>query len=158
MDVHLNEGKTTPPDFLTESELISLMERHGIGTDASIPTHIQNIITRRYVTVDERKRTLKPTNLGIALVHGYFRIDPDLVLPTVRASIEKAISLIASGKARFEDVVKHSVQIFLQKFDYFVAKISLMDELFQASFSKLTDMDVNTRCKPKVRFILIFDN
>mmetsp|Transcript_162017 Transcript_162017/g.519455 ORF Transcript_162017/g.519455 Transcript_162017/m.519455 type:complete len:912 (+) Transcript_162017:19-2754(+) len=42
---------TRPPDYLKESELVELMDTHGIGTDASIPTHVQNIIDRKYAQV-----------------------------------------------------------------------------------------------------------
>lgn len=69
--VNLTEGKTSPPDYLTEAELIGLMEHNGIGTDASIPTHINNICQRNYVQVSGAGRRLIPTNLGIVLIHGY---------------------------------------------------------------------------------------
>ncbi|XP_002155556.4 uncharacterized protein LOC100215195 [Hydra vulgaris] len=46
-----DEKYTQPPDYLQESELISLMDKHGIGTDASIPTHIKNVQDRHYVDV-----------------------------------------------------------------------------------------------------------
>merc|ERR1719462_535867 len=42
---------TKAPDYLQESELIALMDEHGIGTDASIPQHIKNICERHYVDV-----------------------------------------------------------------------------------------------------------
>ena len=42
---------TKPPDYLQESELIALMDKHRIGTDASIPQHIKNICERHYVDV-----------------------------------------------------------------------------------------------------------
>ena len=71
--VKMVEKQTCPPDYLTESELISLMEKHGIGTDASIPVHINNICERNYVSI-QPGRKLKPTTLGIVLVHGYQKV------------------------------------------------------------------------------------
>ena len=35
-DIRLVEKQTSPPDYLTESELISLMEKHGIGQSAQL--------------------------------------------------------------------------------------------------------------------------
>lgn len=45
----ITEGRTDAPGYLTEANLIARMEKNGIGTDASIATHITNIINRGYV-------------------------------------------------------------------------------------------------------------
>ena len=42
----------------------------------------------------------KTYTTGIVLVHGYLRIDADLVLPKVRAQIEGECTLIAKGQVR----------------------------------------------------------
>ncbi|PIK48568.1 hypothetical protein BSL78_14556 [Apostichopus japonicus] len=145
-EARLIEKQTCPPDYLTEAELITLMEKHGIGTDASIPVHIENICQRNYVKVGGGRR-LVPTRLGIVLVHGYHKIDPDLSLPTMRAAVEEQLNLIAVGKAQHSSVLQHALDIFKRKFDYFVEHIRSMDELFEVSFSPLAESGKPlTRC------------
>lgn len=50
----MTEGKTTPPGYLTEADLIALMDANGIGTDATMAEHIEKIQVREYVQVVER--------------------------------------------------------------------------------------------------------
>jgi len=82
LQLKLVEKQTSPPDYLSEAELISLMEKHGIGTDASISVHINNICERNYVTVSGSRR-LKPTTLGVVLVHGYQKVGGSVVSNSV---------------------------------------------------------------------------
>jgi len=79
------------------------MEEHGVGTDASMATHIANIVKRGYVTIDEGTRQMVPSALGSALVHGYMLLDPALVLPTVRARMEASCYQVAIGKVSKND-------------------------------------------------------
>jgi DNA topoisomerase-3 len=88
------------------------METNGIGTDASMSTHINNISERNYVKVESGARRLVPTQLGLALVATYKKILPDLVAPSLRSNIERQCNLIAKGQADFEDVVKDVIRIF----------------------------------------------
>ena len=65
------------------------MERHGIGTDASMATHINNILERNYAQV-QAGRTVVPTELGITLVRGYQLIDAELCSPQVNPGTPKS--------------------------------------------------------------------
>lgn len=131
----IKEGKTSAPGYLTESDLISCMEQYEIGTDASIPSHIKNIIDRGYVRVVAKKgRTLVPTNLGLALARGYCDIDSELILPKVRAYIEKSCNRVAKGELEYKNVVDHVLNIFKKKYDYFVEKIGFVDNYIKNEF------------------------
>ncbi|XP_019849486.1 PREDICTED: DNA topoisomerase 3-beta-1-like isoform X2 [Amphimedon queenslandica] len=149
----VSEHMTTPPGYLTESELISLMEKHAIGTDASIPVHIENICTRNYVLIQSGRR-LVPTQLGIVLVHGYQKIDPELVKPTMRSEIEKQLNEIALGKADYDQVLSHTLDIFRRKFSYFRDNVSGMNELFEATFSSVASTaKLLSRCGKCLRYM-----
>ncbi|KAI1722746.1 DNA topoisomerase domain-containing protein [Ditylenchus destructor] len=134
----LIQRETSPPGYLTESELITLMEKFGIGTDASIPVHINNICVRNYVKVESGRR-LVPTTLGIALVHGYYRVDLELIRPDMRGEVEKQLELIAKGMADYNAIKNHTLEMFRRKFAFFVANVERVDVLFQGSFTTLAD-------------------
>lgn len=156
-EAKISDRQTSPPGYLTESDLITLMEKHGVGTDASIPVHINNICTRNYVKIETGRR-LVPTNLGIVLVHGYLKIDPDLVKPTMRSAVEKQLDLIAQGKADFQQVLHHTLEVFKRKFLYFVKNVEGMDQLFEVSFSSLADSGRPfSRCGKCRRYMKLVD-
>jgi len=48
-EANITEGKTAAPGYLTEPELIGLMDVNGIGTDATMADHITKIKDREYV-------------------------------------------------------------------------------------------------------------
>mmetsp|Transcript_3535 Transcript_3535/g.4062 ORF Transcript_3535/g.4062 Transcript_3535/m.4062 type:complete len:279 (+) Transcript_3535:1218-2054(+) len=123
------EGRTEAPGYLTEANLIAKMEKNGIGTDASIATHINNIMLRNYVQVRDPGRQLVPTPLGNALIKGYCQIDPELVLPRVRSNIERSCELISKGKVEFNRVVSHALTIFKDKFCFFKLSIGTLEKL-----------------------------
>lgn len=53
-EANITEGQTTAPGYLTEPELISLMDANGIGTDATMAEHIAKIKERQYVMTQPR--------------------------------------------------------------------------------------------------------
>ena len=53
-EANITNGHTGPPGYLTEPELISLMDANGIGTDATMAEHIAKIKERDYVETRPR--------------------------------------------------------------------------------------------------------
>ena len=90
------DGRTEPPSALSESDLIALMESHGIGTDATIAEHIKKVLERQYV--EKRSSLFHPTTVGRMLLQGYSDVGFDLGKPELRAEMERAMDKVASGE------------------------------------------------------------
>lgn len=115
-DVRLERTRTVAPPNLSETDLITLMDDNGIGTDATIAQHIKTVLEREYVK--REGQTLVPTKLGIALAAAYEVLGlSSLLRPQLRAQMENAMGDIAAGTATKEQVV--------------VAAIGLYKEIFQ---------------------------
>jgi DNA topoisomerase-3 len=93
------ESSTQKPSFLSESELISLMDKYGIGTDATIHDHIKNVKDRCYAV--QAGGVLKPTLSGLSLIKAYSHIGIDIQKPYLRAAMERDIAAVCKGKKEY---------------------------------------------------------
>eukprot|EP00759_Apiculatamorpha_spiralis_P003792 PhF_6_TR11744/c0_g1_i2/m.19207/K03165/TOP3; DNA topoisomerase III len=104
----LEEGKTQSPSLLAEVDLISLMDKNGIGTDATIATHIKTIQDREYAVVTNG--SFAPTKLGLALTQAYETLDMrPLLQPFIRANLESDLTAIAMGTKSKDIVVRNAL-------------------------------------------------
>ena len=85
--IDLIDGHTQPPPLLTEADLIALMDKHGIGTDATHAEHIETVKTRNYIGLQERDK-LVPGVIGMALCDGYDSMGFEMSKPNLRAQLE----------------------------------------------------------------------
>lgn len=110
----MRDGQTTRPNLLTEADLVSLMDKNGIGTDATIAQHISTIIDRSYAMRQRQggRDYLVPSTLGIGLVEGYNRIgfEKSLSKPFLRAETEQRMVLICDGERSKTDVINECVE------------------------------------------------
>ncbi|ODV59963.1 DNA topoisomerase 3 [Ascoidea rubescens DSM 1968] len=118
----IKDGFTAPPSYLTETELISLMDANGIGTDATIAEHIEKIKTREYIS-EKKVGTIKrlvPSELGMGLVQGFESIDFNnnisLSKPFLRKNLEIELKNICSGTKTKEQVLREMIQLYKEAF------------------------------------------
>lgn len=135
-DVKVTSHQTRPPGHLSESELLGLMDKHGIGTDASMATHVSNVQNRAYVDLDPNTRQMIPSALGLALANAYALIDPGLILPSVRSRIENECSSIAKGLATKEAVIARTIRIFERKMHNFSMKIDRLPLMLAVAYAQ----------------------
>lgn len=116
----LRDGQTSQPNLLTEADLVGLMDKNGIGTDATIAQHIQTIIDREYVVARKEGAVtyLVPSNLGIGLVEGYSRIgfERSLSKPQLRRETERMMVQVCNGTKTKAEMIDESVEQYKHVF------------------------------------------
>ena len=183
------EKITVAPPYLRESDLVDLMDRHGIGTDASISQHIQTICERKYVVVCDEDgvilreacagggrdhpnsgnggskkvvlRHMVPTPLGAALISCFDEVCPRLAQPSLRASMERQLTLIATGAADKKTVLDQNLASFLKEYTGFASEIArvrpyfvsddAIDGIIEATRAAAADQHLNTLSDSAIR-------
>lgn len=154
----LHNSVTSPPSLLTEADLIALMDKNGIGTDATIAQHIQTIQDREYV-VKTPQNQFTPTTLGVALVEGYRMMELAMSDPQIRADVINFLLLLNSSSIFYllklilkteadivaiskrnknkDDVVRTYIAKYRDIFQKVVENASILDQAIAQHFEPL---------------------
>jgi DNA topoisomerase IA len=124
----IKQGTTTGPSLHTESSLLKAMDENGIGTDATMASHITTLRTRGYMFPG----SVLPTPLGCGLVLGWALRCPLLVSIKVRREMETALEQVAKGEIQAEKVKNDQLRLFRQVFDLISLNHVFQNELKQA--------------------------
>ena len=123
-NIEVVDGSTEAPRLLTEADLIALMDKHGIGTDATHAEHIETVKSREYVFTEDRDK-LVPGKLAMALVEGeqilhlfflllyhftegYDAMGFAMSKPDLRAGLETDLVKICDGQKTKDEVLQVS--------------------------------------------------
>lgn len=140
VDPKIVEGSTTPPEPLTESDLIALMDINGIGTDATIADHIETIIQREYIVKSEKqtgrskKEIILPTVLGYGLADGFSKLEFDnlsLTKPFMRKDMEADLTNVCQGNKIPQDVVKNTLMIYREAYDITLNRMGVLTKAYK---------------------------
>lgn len=84
-------GKTSPPDPLTECQLISLMIEQQIGKISTYSSHIAKVLKMGYASVVDGDKIV-PTRIGLGLFTAYKTLKVDMIWPSHRRLLEEDIA------------------------------------------------------------------
>jgi DNA topoisomerase-3 len=123
----MRDSRTQAPPLLSESDLITLMDKNQIGTDATIAQHIETIQKREYAV--KKKNQFEPTELGLALVQGYNAMGFEgLAKPNLRAKMEADMLKICRGNITKQEVLQQNLEMYK---GVFVNVTRKADQLFK---------------------------
>ena len=134
------EGETEPPSLLTEADLIALMEKHGIGTDATHAEHIEKIKARNYVGVQPDGKFV-PGELGMGLVQGYDAMGLEMSQPHLRAELERDLKKICLGQKQKDVVLREHIEKYKEVFVQTCEQVNQLDQALAQFFGEPVELN-----------------
>jgi len=107
-------SRTSPPKKLTEAELLTLMDKHGIGTKATAPSHIGTNKKRGYF--ETKGKSISILDTGFTLMDALYNSVPILIKPDVRARIETLVQDVEDGTKPFESALTEGTALIKEMY------------------------------------------
>ncbi len=128
--VDVKQHFTQPPDSYTEATLVKAMEENGIGRPSTYAPTITTIISRGYITRDNKK--LYPTELGKMITGMMEQYFPEIVDVDFTASMEDQLDRVEEGQEEWKTVPRTFYPHFRELLDVAenqVEKVKIQDEV-----------------------------
>jgi DNA topoisomerase III len=145
----IEDSKTSPPEHLTEAELISLMDKNGIGTDATIHEHIHKIQERGYAT--KAGNRIKPLELGMKLIDGYDSLGMEVSKPFLRKSLEANLKKICSREVDKDALISAEIEIYRGLYHVLRGEIENFTALLLSGIARDKEAASSTRTSGSTR-------
>ncbi|MCX7984754.1 MAG: type I DNA topoisomerase [Bacteroidetes bacterium] len=124
---------TKPPARFTEASLVKELESLGIGRPSTYAHIVSTVIDRKYV--EQRERKLYATELGMEVNKLLVTYFPEIFNVKFTARMEEELDTIASGKQKYEKVMKD----FYEPFHRAVEKASSQAVTIKGSLQTITE-------------------
>jgi len=123
-NISFNEKETQPPPHYSDTSLLKLMEKKGLGTKSTRPIIIELLLKRELII--KNKRNYKISELGRFLIKNLKDVWLPFLKPNFTKFIEDLLNDIKENQKKMEDVVNIVRNEFLKLFDKFRKKKELI--------------------------------
>ena len=120
---------TKPPPRFSEAALVKALEEHGIGRPSTYAPTIQNIVSRNYIALEDRR--LVPTELGFVINDILVEHFPTVVDLEFTSRMESELDEIAAGEREWVPMLDEFWQPFTERLaeaEKTMEKVQIRDE------------------------------
>ncbi|GAB4331735.1 MAG: type I DNA topoisomerase [Calditrichia bacterium] len=119
-DLSIEQKFTQPPPRFTESTLVKMLEKEGIGRPSTYAQIISTLIQRKYV--EKKERTLVPTDLGQTVNKLLVQNFPDIFNVKFTKKMEDSLDKIEQQQAEYEEILNSFYKPFSKAMESVTAR------------------------------------